>query len=329
MQYPLVSAIVLCYNQAKYVVECLEGVRAQRYPNLELIVSDDASSDNSTEVVAAWLAQSGLRHEFFRHQKNLGLCRSLNVALSRARGKYIAGIAADDVWLPGKLLQQVRIMERSPAKVGVLYGDALQMDEAGRVLPKRFIETYRKFESVPQGNIESALWDGNFIPAMTTLVRRECYEKVGVYDEDLYYEDWDMWLRIARLFDFIYTEEVSAKYRIVATSMQKRRDLMIEAGCHICLKHLKGGDMDREARRAAKCRFQNCAISSYEHRTLRHKYYLLRAFRFSPTPGLALRCLFAVCGVAPDTFARVKGMLQSKRSQPNFLGGDSVASETL
>ena len=97
MQYPLVSAIVLCYNQARFVTECLEGVKAQNYPNLELIVNDDASKDDSASVIQAWLAQGGIPHCFLRNQTNQGLCRSLNNAISQSRGKYTAGIAADDV----------------------------------------------------------------------------------------------------------------------------------------------------------------------------------------------------------------------------------------
>ena len=72
---------------------------------------------------------------------------------------------------------------------------------------------------MPAGNIQQVLWEGNFIPAMTTMTRRECVERVGLYDETLFYEDWDMWLRIAKHYNFFYSEQVSAKYRLVGTSM--------------------------------------------------------------------------------------------------------------
>ena len=104
MEYPLVSAVVLCYNQARFVLECLEGIKAQDYPNLELIINDDASTDDSVAVIEGWLAKNpGIRHQFFRNQSNRGICRTLNNALAHCHGKYFAGIAADDVWLPGKL----------------------------------------------------------------------------------------------------------------------------------------------------------------------------------------------------------------------------------
>jgi len=299
----------------------LESVKAQNYPNLELIVNDDASKDDSASVIQAWLAQSGIPHRFLRNQTNQGLCRSLNNAISQSRGKYTAGIAADDVWLPGKLLTQVERMERLPERCGVLYTDALQMDEQGNLLEGRFIDVYRRFEKKPEGNISSSLWKGNFIPAMTTLIRRECYEKVGLYDEALYYEDWDMWLRISRCFEFAYADEVSAKYRIVSTSMmQSQGNRMIDAGCQICLKHLRAANLGHDTRTAAALLCYNYAIASYEHKTLKHKRNLLQALRFRPTPGLALRCLLAVCGVGSERFARLRSLLQVQSSNTEPVG---------
>ena len=182
-------------------------------------MNDDASRDDSAAVIQAWLAKSNIPHRFLRNTTNQGLCRSLNKALSHARGKHICCIAADDVWLPDKLLTQVKMMERLPEKVGVVYSDALQMDEGGEILPERFTAANKSFAVMPQGNILQTLWEGNFIPAMTTLVRRECYNRVGLFDENLFFEDWDMWLRIAHCFEFAYSDCVSAKYRLVSSSM--------------------------------------------------------------------------------------------------------------
>ena len=269
-------------------------------------------------------------HHFLRAETNQGLCRSLNRALSQARGKYITGIAADDVWLPGKLLGQVERMEKLPANVGVIYSDALQIDESGNLLPNRFIETHRKFEKMPEGNIHRVLWGGNFIPAMTTLTRRECYERVGLYDEALFYEDWDMWLRIARCFEFAYCNEVSAKYRIVSTSMiNSQRKRVIDAACQVCLKHLRGGGLNHETRKAAGYLLYNHAISSYEHKSLSHRRNLLQALRFRPTPGLALRCIYAFCGVSSEKFARLRRVLQIRGPNPELLSKTGAVSERL
>ena len=87
-----------------------------------------------------------------------------------------------------------------------------------RLLPQMFIESHRKFVVPPEGFLFDVLWEGNFIPAMTTLIRRDCFTKVGTYDEDLCFEDWDMWMRISRIFRFAYDKTATAKYRVVSTS---------------------------------------------------------------------------------------------------------------
>jgi glycosyltransferase involved in cell wall biosynthesis len=318
MQYPLVSAIVLCYNQARFVVECLESVKAQNYPNLELIVNDDASKDDSVAVIDDWLAKNSIPHHFLKNKTNQGICRSLNNILRQTRGKYTSGIAADDVWLPGKLRTQVELMERLPAKVGVVYSDALQMDENGKLLPEKFINAHRRFETMPTGNLHKVLWEGNFIPAMTTLIRRDCFEKVGMYDETLFYEDWDMFLRISRCFDFAYSDEVSAKYRKVGTSMIRSQwARILDAMCQICVKHLKQGNLEPAARREALSQLRAKAICSFYERTPRHKQNLRWALMNKPSPGIAARCLFAWAGLGPKSFERVRAVLGRSKSPDN------------
>jgi len=306
---------VLCYNHARFVVECLESVKAQNYPNLELIVNDDASRDDSPNVIQAWLAKSSMPHRFLRQEVNQGICRSANHALSLARGKYISGIAADDVWLPGKLLAQVELMERLPDKFGVVYSDALQMDESGKLLEQSFIDAHRRFETKPEGNIHKILWEGNFIPAMTTLVKRDCYTQEGLYDETLSYEDWDMWLRLSRSFEFAYSNVVSAKYRLVATSMVRTQyGRLLEAMCGICLKHLKGGNLDGEARRLAVSQLQSKAMLCFQHNTPEHKRHLLQALRYKASAGVAAGCIFAWSGLGFDRYARTRAIFRGRDS---------------
>jgi hypothetical protein len=128
-------------------------------------------------------------------------------------------IATDDTWLTDKIARQVAIMESMLEKIGILYSDAYQMDENGLHLPDMFIASHRKFNSVPEGDLRERLIYSNFIPAMTTLIRRTVYERVGLYDESLAYEDWDFWLRAANHFHFAYSPYPSANYRILDSSL--------------------------------------------------------------------------------------------------------------
>jgi glycosyltransferase involved in cell wall biosynthesis len=215
---PLVTVFVGCYNQSRFVEECLDSVKRQTYPNLQVIIFDDCSKDNSVAVIDSWLKMHRLDWQFIPHSRNIGICASLNEVLQLARGKYISMVAADDVWQPDKTTRQVKMMEQMPADVGVLYSDAFQIDENGEMLPQLFIEAHRQFDVPPEGLLFDVLWEGNFIPAMTTLIRRDCFTNVGTYDEDLCFEDWDMWMRISRIFRFAYDKTPAAKYRVVSTS---------------------------------------------------------------------------------------------------------------
>jgi glycosyltransferase involved in cell wall biosynthesis len=236
----VVSAIALCYNHESFLNECLESIRRQNYPNLQIIIADDGSKDASPLLIRRWIEQnSSLDVTFLHNEQNLGVCKTLNRALAMAQGKYISMIATDDIWEVDKISDQVRVMESLPEKTGVLYSDAYQIDESGSLLPKRFIRSHREFNRVAEGNIREILWQGNFIPAMTTLIRSSVFERVGMYDENLFYEDWEMWLRISEHYHFAYFPRPTAKYRVVRNSISKSSvDKMTLANELIFIKYL-------------------------------------------------------------------------------------------
>jgi hypothetical protein len=171
------------------------------------------------------------------------------------------------------------------------------------------------------GDIHNIMWEGNFIPAMTTLIRRDCFEKVGLYDETLFYEDWDMWLRLSHSYDFAFSDEVSAKYRIVGTSMIRSQwARMLDAMCQICEKHLRQGALDPVARRQALSQLRARATCSFDEITPRYKQNLRWALRHSPSAGVYARCLFVWSGLGPKSFERVRAVL-CKTKFPGDRGG--------
>ena len=218
--------IALCYNHARFVVECLESIRAQTCQDFQLIVTDDASGDGSPTLITDWLQRHYPDATFISHAANAGLCRTLNEALRLSVGDYISMIAADDVWEPDKVEKQLQCMNALGTEVAVVYSDALQIDECGQVQAQSFIQAHGNVGPPPLGRIFSRLADGNFIPAMSTLIRRSALEHVGGYDERLTYEDFDMWLRLSREFAFQFLPGELARYRVVPTSMV--RTLFVE-----------------------------------------------------------------------------------------------------
>ena len=305
--YPLVTAFVGCYNHSRFVEECLDSVRHQTYPNLQVIIFDDGSKDNSVSVIDTWLKKHRLDWQFISHTRNVGICASLNEVLPLARGKYTSMVAADDVWLPDKTARQVEMMEQLPEDVGVLYSDAFQIDEKGETLPRMFIEAHRKFVVPPEGFLFDVLWEGNFIPAMTTLIRRECFTQVGTYDEDLCFEDWDIWMRISRTFRFAYDKTPAAKYRIVASSAVRT---MSEAMCRseelFRVKYFVRGWLNAEQGRNAALALDGVVWRLYQagsHIPLRWKSALLKQNCSAKTI-----CLI-ICSTCGLSFARFQQIL--------------------
>ena len=235
---PLVSVVAVCYNQARFAVECLESIRCQTYPNLQLILVDDASSDGSASVIQDWLDRTDTVATFVRHTENQGVCRSRNDAFAHVEGDYVAATSVDDVWLPEHLARAVDLIQRLPRTTGVVYADAYCIEEDGRRLPQMFIESFGTFDAMPEGLIFEDLLQANFIPAMTVLGRRECYEAAGPFDETLVYEDWDMWLRLAKRYEFAFSPHVGASYRVVSGSLSTRHEQLWESAMRVQLKHI-------------------------------------------------------------------------------------------
>lgn len=216
---PRVTILALCFNHARFLAECLNSIQAQTCQDFELLISDDASSDASADLIRAWVKANRPGTVFIHHAKNKGLCPTLTELMGLARGQYISMVSTDDVWEPGRLQTLLAAIEARP-EVAVAYSDASQIDETGQQLAESFLQAHGyRHKPAPTGKVFSALADGNFLPAMSTIIRRSAIDAVGGYDEQLSYEDYDMWLRLASRDDFLFVPGLLARYRIVSTSM--------------------------------------------------------------------------------------------------------------
>ncbi|HKV79625.1 MAG TPA: glycosyltransferase [Candidatus Sulfotelmatobacter sp.] len=296
---PVVTMIVLCYNQSRFVLETLESVKAQTYKSTELIIIDDCSTDDSVAVIERWLRENEIQCIFIRHEKNQGICKSLNEALAITTGKYISMIASDDIWLTDKIERQVEIMESQPESVGVLYSDAFQIDEDGNSLSQMLIATCRKLSELPQGQILSSLLEGNFIGGQAALVRRSCYDEVGLYDENLPWEDWDMWMRIARRYTFLYSPAPSAKYRIHQKSFTRSDPArMLKDSVQICLKQFRLGDLTDNQKSTLAGTLVNLSEELYKRNDVESARMLLAIWRATRHKRAGWMYRFARFGVS-------------------------------
>lgn len=215
IEMPLVSIIVLNYNNSNWVIATLNSIKAQTYQNIELIIIDDCSTDNSPELITEWLNSYNGKFEFIKHPVNKGVCAATNSGLSKAKGSFISYIATDDIFLPEKTALQIDYFLNSPKDVGMIYSDAYLIQEDGSSYYGWFIQRYRQdFSNPPSGWLFEELAIRNFIPAMSVMVRSEVFQKIGKFDERLSFEDYDMWLRLSKVYKIFYMPTPLVKYRI-------------------------------------------------------------------------------------------------------------------
>ncbi len=200
----MVSVICLCYNQARFVKESLDSVVNQSYKEIELIVVDDGSNDDSKAVIQEWLlAHDGV--PFVNLQENLGNTSAFNQGLRLAQGKYVIDLAADDVLISNRVEKQIDFFEQQELNVGVIYSDAMYISEEGRRLQRHFANSRLKPYT---GEVYEKVIDTYFIPPPTMMMKKEALDQMGGYDELLAYEDFDFWVRSARNWRYAYQSEV-------------------------------------------------------------------------------------------------------------------------
>lgn len=215
---PLVTVICSCYNHENFVIESLNSVTNQDYKNIELIIVDDFSSDNSKKIIQNWV----FNHPeivFIANKKNLGITKSFNHALKLAKGKYIIDLAADDFLMPNCINLQLKKFENSILKnLGIVYGNAELISGKGDFISLYFDrETSKKIKTA---NVYlSVLLGFQKICSVSAMVKKSVYEQLNGYDETLVYEDLDFWIRASRVFDFDYIDTVLVKKRIVENSL--------------------------------------------------------------------------------------------------------------
>ncbi|WP_203568008.1 glycosyltransferase family 2 protein [Aestuariimicrobium ganziense] len=214
------TAIVISYNHEAYVTQCLASVVDQTTQVDRVIFVDDASRDGSAAAASQYLAQSGIDHLVLAHEQNRGLCSGLNEALSHVDTEFYFYISADDTMEPHRLGQQLRHLARLPSSCAACYSDAYRIDATGDRLPEVFSEHYRWPDAERrQGNIFGQLLLNNWIPAPSVLLRTAAVREVGGYDEDLFYEDYDLWLRLAERHTFAVVNEPLVSHRVLDTSL--------------------------------------------------------------------------------------------------------------
>ncbi|SRR5579883_428175 len=236
---PLVSAIIPCYNGARFLADALQSVVTQSYANREVIVVDDGSTDNSEEIVARFPSIRYIR------QTNSGVAAARNTGIRNSRGDYIVLLDQDDRLRPNALASNLRCLLDQPA-CAFAFGDAQSIDAAGAPLPHR--------SSCPQHGTDHylSLLRGNYIwtPGVV-MYKRSPGDELLFFDPSAEpSDDYELNLRLARQYPACHNNDIVLDYRIHDASTGRRHAMMLRSGITVVRRQRRWARRDRRRRAA-------------------------------------------------------------------------------
>jgi len=200
MTAPLVSVIVVSFNQARFLPEAIESVLAQDYPRLEVLVIEGGSSDGSAAVVAAYAERVRVVEAPGSSQ-----AQAINMGFGLACGSIVAWLNSDDRYLPGAVTRAATLLAERPA-LGMVYGDGMLIDDHGDALGR--------FDATRPFDLRYLMRVQDYILQPAVFMRSRAVASLGGVDESLSYGfDWDLWIRIGLGWDVAYEPELFAESR--------------------------------------------------------------------------------------------------------------------
>jgi len=226
---PLVSIIIITYNSAKYVLETLESAKAQTYKNIELIVSDDGSTDKTLEICKNWIENNKERFvktELISVEENTGIPANCNRGLSAAKGEWIKFIAGDDILLPNCILDNINFVQTNK-NINVLFSaveryiNTFSINNYYKRIPEKYPNDFYNENISAYDQYKMLLLGDRIAYTPSIFIKRDILFKVGLFDERFkLIEDYPMWLRLTksgiRLF---FMDKVTVFHRISENSI--------------------------------------------------------------------------------------------------------------
>lgn len=234
---PTVSVVMAAKNYARFIGQAVRSVFAQTFVDWELVIIDDGSTDDTPVAVKPFLGDARVR--YVRSDK-LGQPRAKNLGMRLSCGEFVAYLDADDAWEPTKLAKQLDVM-RSRLEVGVCHCDRLLMDENGSVSPPVNREpeaSASDSDALASGSRLSKMFLNNFVCFSSVVVRRSVFDQVGGFDPEFDLSiDYDLWLRVARHWQFARVAEPLVLYRTGHGNLSKKLSDRVATAVSIMTRH--------------------------------------------------------------------------------------------
>lgn len=307
--------VIPTYNYARFVCNAVDSVLAQTFADYEIIVVDDGSSDNTGEV----LARYGNRIKYIR-QENAGASTARNTGIVLAQGKFVAFLDADDLWLPQKLEKQVRFLDDNPG-FGMVFSDMSHCVDGAMVHVAYLRE--RCYRYVAQGNIYNNLLREGFVFTPTVMLRRECFDLVGLFDVRLCNcEDVDLWFRVADRYQIGFMDEPLAVRNQHGANVTGNSEDYLKAPV-LLMERLYAANSDRERKTIINERLQSMFYNlGYYYFSVGRmpdcRKYMLKAMAAGRRPGGVLK-YYALSLLPPGIIRWLKG----DRSSSTTKHGDA------
>jgi hypothetical protein len=216
---PMVSVIMSVYNGAQHLAESIDSILAQSFSDFEFVIVNDGSSDKTQEIIELYAHQDSRILPI--HQKNIGLTKSLNIAIKKAKGKYIARMDADDISFKERFKKQVDFLENNN-DYHLVGSNAIDIDEQGKEIRYRILE--KDWDVIKKNFVKK-----NFFLHPSVLIDKKALFDIGLYNEEIKYgQDYELWLRFIKKYKGTNIQEFLIKKRITLESIgrKKRRERM-------------------------------------------------------------------------------------------------------
>jgi len=298
---PEVSVIIPTFNRSHVLLRSVQSVLNQTYQDFELIIVDDGSTDDTEKLVKSL---SGEKIKYIRHQKNRGRSAARNTGIRLARGNYIAFQDDDDEWCPEKLEKQIMAYTTASPEVGVVYTN------------RNWI--YDKYEYMPtsssykmEGYIFNQLLRLNFIAPQTSLIRKECFLKAGMFDESLLrMQDVELFLRISQYYQFKYIDEPLVNmYRQRPFSRTENEQTINDLKR---ILEMYSPQIKQERKVLAKYYYWIADLYCTLDKLGQGRYYLLKSIKTNPT-NLIVICAFLVSLLGSKIYNTISWIYQNRR----------------